>query len=562
MKEKKKKKKKFKSELDWRPESWFAERLVEPGQQLYTEEDARILESHVPEYEERERKAKEDGTWLKMPDGSTWGDDPRVWVMMQSDAFRKNCDPNIYYAGYFGQAAIDAAQKATWMWGANDPGAADTYAYIENSTADGNRYDDLEDGTENPDKYEKGYNIIFALPKGGGNYFYAKGLEAQEGGYPWLEIPFNLKKMVFDPSAPFVKTDDIAEAANNLGYDYTLIPNVIDGNTRSYTIPVQKAREYEEYARTYGFDEPSASYGLEFEGYDPITDIIINPRFSNQIKIIKGNNGNFDRNIPNKYAYQNNNLQNNIMQAKKGMKLIPRKFQIGGELESADFRNYNSSGIMDQQAAMLEEPQYYKGRAGKRNSKKTNFSPQKVNARYNVNDLTSKLIFDIASPYFGLGYFINTASGRDRFKQQGRTPPSGLGKKLGEPIDCSGWTREFYKLFGIDIGEGTKNQRSNKKFYKFKDESQLRPGDLVYFEERGGIGHTGIIYKKDDNGDWLMIDSSTNPLANGQKVEGIGVRKLHYGRGILTFMRPYQTAASKKFGGKLTRLVPKKRYIK
>lgn len=36
-----------------------------------------------------EHQAKANGTWLKMPDGSTWKGDPRSWVQMQSKDYAK-----------------------------------------------------------------------------------------------------------------------------------------------------------------------------------------------------------------------------------------------------------------------------------------------------------------------------------------------------------------------------------------------------------------------------------------------------------------------------------------
>lgn len=46
----------FKSELDWSPKSWFSKRVAKPDGTKYTENDVRILNSHVPEYLEIEKK--------------------------------------------------------------------------------------------------------------------------------------------------------------------------------------------------------------------------------------------------------------------------------------------------------------------------------------------------------------------------------------------------------------------------------------------------------------------------------------------------------------------------
>ena len=75
----------FKSELDWSPESWFGTRVN--GQ--YDAEDVAALKSHLPEYLEIERKAKADGTWLKMDDGTTYHGDPRSWVQLMSNDGKK-----------------------------------------------------------------------------------------------------------------------------------------------------------------------------------------------------------------------------------------------------------------------------------------------------------------------------------------------------------------------------------------------------------------------------------------------------------------------------------------
>lgn len=77
---------KFISELDWSPESWFKNRIGGNG---YDTEDVAALISHIPEYHKIEKEAKANGTWLKMPDGSTWEGDPRSWVQMMSEDYDK-----------------------------------------------------------------------------------------------------------------------------------------------------------------------------------------------------------------------------------------------------------------------------------------------------------------------------------------------------------------------------------------------------------------------------------------------------------------------------------------
>ena len=84
----------YKSELDWSPESWFGTRATG----IYDAEDVAALQSHLPEYIEIERTAKANGTWLKMPDGSTWQGDPRGWIMLQSKAVQKH-NPFVFKTG-------------------------------------------------------------------------------------------------------------------------------------------------------------------------------------------------------------------------------------------------------------------------------------------------------------------------------------------------------------------------------------------------------------------------------------------------------------------------------
>ena len=85
----------FKSELDWSPQSWFSKRV----DKKWTEQDEKVLSSHLKEYFDIEKKAKQNGTWLKNKDGSTFDGDPRSWVQMQSDSFKKNYNDEILTHG-------------------------------------------------------------------------------------------------------------------------------------------------------------------------------------------------------------------------------------------------------------------------------------------------------------------------------------------------------------------------------------------------------------------------------------------------------------------------------
>ena len=85
----------FKSELDWSPQSWFSKR----ADKKWTEQDEKVLASHLKEYLDIEKKAKQNGTWLKNKDGSIFDGDPRSWVQMQSDSFKKNYNDEILTHG-------------------------------------------------------------------------------------------------------------------------------------------------------------------------------------------------------------------------------------------------------------------------------------------------------------------------------------------------------------------------------------------------------------------------------------------------------------------------------
>lgn len=85
----------FKSELDWSPKSWFQKRV----DKKWTKQDEDALISHLQEYLDIEKKAKQNGTWLKNKDGSTFDGDPRSWVQMQSDSFKKSYNDEILTHG-------------------------------------------------------------------------------------------------------------------------------------------------------------------------------------------------------------------------------------------------------------------------------------------------------------------------------------------------------------------------------------------------------------------------------------------------------------------------------
>ena len=127
---------KFKSELDWSPESWFGK--YRPKE--YDASDIAALKSHIPEFHRIEQQAKAKGTWLKMSDGSTWEGDPRGWVMLQSKNVRNKYRDEVLHHGedtYFDDMSFYTDENGNNMtgemlgdrvvWTSTNPRIAPTY---------------------------------------------------------------------------------------------------------------------------------------------------------------------------------------------------------------------------------------------------------------------------------------------------------------------------------------------------------------------------------------------------------------------------------------------------
>ena len=289
----------FTSELDWTPESWFSKRVPKPDGTFYNEDEAARLASHVPEYYNIEQTAKQNGTWLKMPDGSTWEGDPRSWVMMQSSAYKENYSPKPWYTGQaewptkfdYGQGEVttNKVTRAPYynnqMWFSDEKDYGQTFADYQNSTGLGWRFD--TPGEEDI----KGHNFLSAIPKEG-NY---RILESSANGNPdqWQRLPFVLEnnsinrlpedQIYVDSKGRNVRsdkqkvlTDDVVNWSKDLGDQGIFMQNIDDGAI------IKDGGIYRK----------------------PVNEFISQPGFTDKVKFIEGNTGDF--NIDDPYKYANN----------------------------------------------------------------------------------------------------------------------------------------------------------------------------------------------------------------------------------------------------------------
>lgn len=210
----------FKSELDWSPKSWFEEaagrKYKDGSKNQYNDADIKALESHIPEYEEIERTAKLNGTWLKMPDGSTWEGDPRSWVQYMSKAAQeaaKGQKKEIFWTGIHAKEVDPNFMERIWGLPAENqsivaPAKAATYAP-----------DDSKVMPMLTVKYEDPEAISV--------------IDAE--GYDWHAIPHNKE---------FKKTDDVVDAVfSRKGKKTVKINNVLD--TGDYNVPSSSKYYYE-----------------------------------------------------------------------------------------------------------------------------------------------------------------------------------------------------------------------------------------------------------------------------------------------------------------------------
>lgn len=244
---------KFKSELDWSPKDYFTSTR---RTDVYDDDDVRSLTSHVPEYLDIERTAKENGTWLKMPDGSTYIGDPRGWVMMQSKAFKKGANNKVYYHGddnFWGKGnTTDLRNSERLLWGNTNPLVGRSYTQSDEKLI--------------PFVVSKNSKPISTIDAGGRNW-----------------------RAAYNKDGKYLDTN-VFSRENLTDENYVLINNVIDPGPSS---TISKSIYYPK-----NIDKKMSYYDF-LEKYMTGDDIVIGkgtPR-----KAILGNNGDFNWNISNMY---------------------------------------------------------------------------------------------------------------------------------------------------------------------------------------------------------------------------------------------------------------------
>lgn len=222
----------IKSKLDWR--NWS--------------KGGPISKKHLAEYNQIEKEARYDGSWLMTSDGRSWEGDPRTWVQLMSkdgNKFKKGKYPSnsdLYYHGIGSERYLEP-ERMQEMYLANDFNRARTYT-----------------NTSQPASPEtKGGILHLGIPNN------IKPLEINAQGASWHKIisPFTGKQS---------STDIIKNQAYAKGYDAVAFDNVLDNG---------------------------ANWASGVNPFEPTREIVINnivPR-----KSLIWNNGDFNINDPNIY---------------------------------------------------------------------------------------------------------------------------------------------------------------------------------------------------------------------------------------------------------------------
>ena len=97
------------------------------------------------------------------------------------------------------------------------------------------------------------------------------------------------------------------------------------------------------------------------------------------------------------------------------------------------------------------------------------------------------------------------------------------GNNLNTGVDCSGFVQQIMKKYGINL------ERSSRSQYACNgvriSESELRPGDLVYYGNGGRVNHAAIYA-----GNGQIIHASDERT-------GITMSSLHYGKPLIGIKR-------------------------
>ncbi|MGL4331865.1 MAG: C40 family peptidase [Bacteroidales bacterium] len=105
--------------------------------------------------------------------------------------------------------------------------------------------------------------------------------------------------------------------------------------------------------------------------------------------------------------------------------------------------------------------------------------------------------------------------------------PYRSGGSTKRAFDCSGFTSYVFKQFGVTLPRSSRDQaRNGEKITK----SELRPGDLIFFNGRRGvgsksIGHVGIVVTNNGNDDIKFIHSANGGVQISNLKEDVYYKK-------------------------------------
>lgn len=190
--------KKFKSSLDWNPESWFKK----AGWNDYTQKDIDALKSHIPEYLRIEEEVKRNGTWLVMPDGSKWTGDPRSWVQLMSKNGSKLV-PERLFTGVSSDGRVSSFPEFNGrVWTSNSKEMADEWSKRMGMN---------------------GRTFEVSYPKDAVEY----RVDAKGKSFHKIDNVDGLSVDGRKPVSP-ISTNDMADLSEANGYDVTRINNVVE----------------------------------------------------------------------------------------------------------------------------------------------------------------------------------------------------------------------------------------------------------------------------------------------------------------------------------------------